>query len=90
VARLRIASYMKLVVMQYLDNLIAWADTLFRRDTIESINEATQLYVLAGLILGRKPEKVCRREPDARTFSELREHSVRWATRWLVWKIRSF
>ncbi|MBL7624408.1 hypothetical protein I7331_35195, partial [Frankia sp. AgB1.8] len=58
IARLRPAAYMKAVVMHYLDNLIAWADQLFRRDTIESINEATQLYVLAGEILGRRPERV--------------------------------
>ena len=42
--------------MRYLDNLIAWGDQLFRRDTIESINEATQLYVLAAEILGPRPE----------------------------------
>ena len=33
--------------MKYIDNLIAWGDQLFRRDTIEAINEATLLYVLA-------------------------------------------
>ena len=44
--------------MKYLDNLIAWGDQLFRRDTIESINEATQLYVLAAELLGRRPEPI--------------------------------
>ena len=38
--------------MKYLDNLIAWGDSLFQRDTIELINEATQIYVLAANILG--------------------------------------
>ncbi|MFB3885320.1 MAG: neuraminidase-like domain-containing protein [Thermodesulfobacteriota bacterium] len=56
VARLRTTAYQKTVLMKYIDNLIAWGDQLFRRDTIESINEATQLYVLAGEILGRRPE----------------------------------
>lgn len=56
IARLRPGAYQKAVVMKYLDNLIAWGDQLFRRDTLESINEATQLYVLAAQILGRKPE----------------------------------
>ena len=42
---------MKTVVMKYIDNLIAWGDQLFRRDTIESINEATQLYILAAQIV---------------------------------------
>jgi hypothetical protein len=34
------------------DNLIAWADNLFQQDTVESINEATELYVWAASILG--------------------------------------
>lgn len=58
VARLRVVAYMKAVVMRYLDNLIAWGDQLFRRDTLESINEATQLYVLAAQILGKRPENI--------------------------------
>jgi Tc toxin complex TcA C-terminal TcB-binding domain/ABC toxin N-terminal region/Neuraminidase-like domain/Putative peptidoglycan binding domain/Salmonella virulence plasmid 28.1kDa A protein len=58
IARLRKVAYMKAVVMRYIDNLIAWGDQLFRRDTIESINEATQLYILAAQILGRRPEQI--------------------------------
>jgi Tc toxin complex TcA C-terminal TcB-binding domain len=58
VARLRTTAYQKTVVMKYLDTLIAWGDQLFRRDTIESINEATQLYVLAAEILGRRPQEI--------------------------------
>src|SRR5439155_7084476 len=57
-ARARLVAYQKTVVMKYLDNLIAWADQLFRRETIESINEATQLYVLAAEILGKRPESI--------------------------------
>jgi len=72
IARLRIVAYMKSVVMKYLDNLIAWADSLFKQDTIESINEATQLYVLAAQILGRQPEQVKGREVTARSFADLR------------------
>jgi hypothetical protein len=55
VARMRPVVYQNAVFMKYVDNLVAWADQLFRRDTIESINEATQLYVLAAKVLGRKP-----------------------------------
>ena len=58
IARLRKVAYMKAVVMRYIDNLVAWGDQLFRRDTIESINEATQLYILAAQILGRRPEQI--------------------------------
>ncbi|UVI32917.1 Tc toxin subunit A-related protein [Paenibacillus spongiae] len=58
IARLRPIAYQRTVVMKYIDNLIAWADQEFRRDTLESINEATLLYVLAGEILGRRPQRV--------------------------------
>ncbi len=48
VARHRILAYQKTVVMKYIDNLVAWGDQLFRQDSIESINQATLLYVLAA------------------------------------------
>ncbi len=72
IARYRILAYMKNVVMKYIDNLIAWGDQLFRRDTIESINEATQLYILAANILGRKPQEIPSRVKfTPKTFTEL-------------------
>ncbi|MDP2320392.1 MAG: hypothetical protein Q8O42_13765, partial [Acidobacteriota bacterium] len=58
IARLRIAAYQKAVVMKYIDNLIEWGDKLFRRDSMESIQEATQIYILAANILGPRPEKI--------------------------------
>ena len=58
IARGRSSAYQMNVVMKYLDNLIAWGDSLFRQDTMESLNEATQLYVLAANILGPRPQKV--------------------------------
>lgn len=61
VARSRPVAYMKWVVMKYIDNLVAWGDYLFRQDTIESINQATQLYVLAGHILGPRPMMIPKR-----------------------------
>ncbi|MEY8348019.1 neuraminidase-like domain-containing protein [Bacillus cereus] len=61
VARSRPVAYMKWVVMKYIDNLLAWGDYLFRQDTIESINQATQLYVLAGHILGPRPMMIPKR-----------------------------
>jgi peptidoglycan hydrolase-like protein with peptidoglycan-binding domain len=72
VARLRPVAYQKAVVIKYLDNLIAWGDQLFRRDTIESINEATQLYVLAAEILGPRPIMMPpRAEPQVQTYNSL-------------------
>ena len=60
VARYRQSAYMFKTVMAYLDNLIAWGDSLFRQDTGEAINEAMQLYVLAANILGPRPQAVPR------------------------------
>ncbi|QYR21089.1 hypothetical protein KZ483_25785 [Paenibacillus sp. sptzw28] len=61
VARSRPVAYMKWVVMKYMDNLLSWGDYLFRQDTIETINQATQLYVLAGHILGPRPMMIPKR-----------------------------
>src|SRR6266568_89557 len=58
IARYRQTAYMFKAVMAYLDNLIDWGDDLFRQDTGETISEATQIYVLAALILGERPQLV--------------------------------
>ncbi len=72
VARLRTTAYQKAVVMEYLNHLLRWGDQLFRRDTLESLNEATQLYVLAAEILGRRPERVkSRSAASPKTHNEL-------------------
>ena len=75
IARMRLSAYQKSVVMKYIDNLIAWGDQLFRRDTIEWINQAAQLYVLAADILGPRPQPVPPRGTLApRTYAELKPH----------------
>lgn len=72
IARVRITPYQKTVVMKYLDNLIAWGDQLFSQDTIEAINEATQLYILAADILGPRPVDVPRQERVGnKTYNDL-------------------
>ncbi len=72
IARMRITAYQKTVVMKYIDNLIAWGDQLFRRDTIESINEATQLYIMAYNILGSRPEEIpSRGKIEVKTYKQL-------------------
>lgn len=58
IARLRLNAYPKAIVMKYIDNLLDWGDYLFALDTMESINEATMLYVLAADILGKRPAKL--------------------------------
>lgn len=73
VARTRQLAYRYCVVMKYLDNLIAWGDHLFRQDTVESINEATQRYVLAANILGARPQRIPPRGASRpKTFAELK------------------
>jgi hypothetical protein len=57
IARLRPGAYERAVIMQYIDNLLDWGDSLFAQFTAESINEATMLYILAADILGpRAPD----------------------------------
>jgi len=71
IARSRIRAYQWTVVIKYIENLIAWGDLLFRRDTIESINEATQLYVLAVRILGQRPASIPRCKAAPRSYFDL-------------------
>lgn len=73
IAATRPVAYQYWVVMRYLDNLIAWGDALFREDTGESINEATQRYVLAANILGPRPRREPRTAPPPPvTFADIR------------------
>lgn len=72
IAAYRPVAYQKNVVMKYLDNLIRWGDYLFRQDSMESINEATQIYIMAAELLGPRPRKVApAARPVDQTFSEL-------------------
>jgi hypothetical protein len=57
IARGRPVAFLWRTVFAYLDNLIAWADDLFRRSTRESIAEAALLYVLDDRILGPRPRR---------------------------------
>ncbi|MCB9234044.1 MAG: hypothetical protein H6581_20475 [Bacteroidia bacterium] len=76
IARHLPGAYQKAVVMKYIDNLIDWGDQLFEMDTMESINEAQLLYILAADILGPKPEEIgpCK-EPKSvqRNYLRIRE-----------------
>jgi hypothetical protein len=59
--------------MKYLDNLIAWGDSLFTQNTIETINEATLCYVLAANLLGPRPQQVPPRGTvRPQTYADLR------------------
>jgi hypothetical protein len=72
IANYRTVAYQKTVVIKYLDNLIAWGDYLFRQDSMESINEATQLYILAAELLGPRPKMIPPQvQPPVESFKEL-------------------
>lgn len=73
VAARRPGAYQRWVVARYLDLLIAWGDSLYRQDTRESVNEAAQLYMIAGQLLGPKPERLPAQEFEARTYAQIRD-----------------
>jgi len=58
IARFRPVAYQKALLMKYIDNLTEWGDNLFRQDTMESIVQATQMYILADKLLGPKPRNI--------------------------------
>jgi hypothetical protein len=73
VAATRPLAYEYWVVMKYLDNLIAWGDSLFLEGTVESVNEATMRYVLAKNILGPTPQQLPQRGiVRPKTFAQLK------------------
>ena len=77
VARSRYLAYQLNVVMRYLDNLLAWGDNLFRQDTIETLNEATQIYVLAANLLGPRPQAIPSRSKGiARSYAQLKAAGI--------------
>jgi len=58
IARLRPVAYAKAIVMKYIKNLLDWGDYLYAQDTRESITQATNLYVMASDLLGKRPVAV--------------------------------
>lgn len=77
IARMRTVAYQKNVLIKYIQTLIAWGDQIFRRDTIESLNEATQLYILADSILGPRPKSIPRKVANPiKTFYQLEQERI--------------
>ncbi|HEX7540573.1 MAG TPA: neuraminidase-like domain-containing protein [Anaerolineales bacterium] len=83
VARHRLRSYQFAVVQKYVENLVAWGDQLFRRDTIESINEATQLYVLAAKILGKRPVSSPRQDTTPKSYRDIYRKLDDFSNAWI-------
>lgn len=77
IARMRTVAYQKNILIKYIQTLIAWGDQLFRQNTIESINEATQLYTLADSVLGKRPRVVRKKiRPVINTFYQMEKEGL--------------
>ncbi|GGN81511.1 hypothetical protein GCM10011579_068170 [Streptomyces albiflavescens] len=73
VARSRPVAYQMSIVINYIQNLIDWGDSLFRQFTRESVNQATQLYILADKLLGPNPRVV----PQEVSVPDMTYHQLR-------------
>jgi hypothetical protein len=73
IARHRLEAYKKNIFMKYVRTHIDHADTLFLSDSKENINEAQQLYIMAGHLLGPRPEKIKpQSKPKPECYASLR------------------
>ena len=61
VARSRQVAYMKWTVAKYIEILIAYGDFYFRQNTLESIPNAIQMYILAPHLYGPRGQRIPRR-----------------------------
>ncbi|MFQ1702412.1 neuraminidase-like domain-containing protein [Loktanella agnita] len=74
IASLRTSAYAKATVIRYVNNLIAWADRLFTQDTRETINQATNIYVMAADLLGPRPVEVGKiKTPPAKSYNNVKD-----------------
>jgi hypothetical protein len=58
VARSRPEAYMKWIVTKYIEILIAYGDFYFRQNTLDSVPNAVQMYILASHMYGPRGQKV--------------------------------
>lgn len=73
IAAIRHVAYAKAIVMRYVGVTLDWADALFTQYTRESITQATNLYVFAQNLLGKKPEsRGALPLPKPKTFDQLK------------------
>ncbi len=63
--------YKKYMVMRYIQNLLAWGDSLFKDNTRESITEAMSRYFSASDLLGNSPRKLY-----SATYDDSTQHST--------------
>jgi hypothetical protein len=74
VASGRTVAYQKATMTKYIENLMAWGDSLFVNNALENVLEAGSIYRYAKSIMGDKPELVPPvGKPPIKTFAEI-EH----------------
>lgn len=72
IARIRLGSYEKYVMMQYIGNLIAWGDQNFVQNSWEALTRASMLYTMASQLLGRPPEMIgVSKDKETVSFSDI-------------------
>jgi len=72
IARLRIDAYGKYTIIEYINNIIAWGDSLFMENTWESLTKATMMYVWANDLLGPRPEQIGQqKQSQPRSYAEI-------------------
>jgi hypothetical protein len=73
IARRRLSAFQKAMVMKYVENLLDWADSLFTQFTMESVNEAMMLYIMASDVLGARPTELgnCGTGDDHHTYETI-------------------
>ena len=89
IARLRLSAYQKCIVMNYIDVLIEWGDALFTEFQMETVNEATLLYVQALEILGPRPVEVgdCGEgNENERTYEAIARRWEKARNSWSRWR----
>jgi receptor-binding and translocation channel-forming TcA subunit of Tc toxin/ABC toxin-like protein/neuraminidase-like protein len=85
VAQLRPVAYEKTIVQHYIGNLLDWADSLFARDTRESVNHATLLYLMAADLLGPRPRQRGVYQPPAPIdFAKIKADSGKLIPQFLI------
>ncbi len=73
IARMRLNAYKKYVFMKCCDICMARGDQLFQQNTIETINESMQWYIMVANMLGPRPQNIPDRgQPVAMTYADLR------------------
>lgn len=74
VARSRPMSYMKWIVTKYIEVLIAYGDFYLRQNTLDSIPNAVQMYVLASHLCGPRGQKIPRRDVKTMNYQSLSQN----------------